>query len=56
MLLAIKGDALIKKSLECLTFTISSVKHWDPKSYIIFVIQNLQLNMGNEMLNATITC
>lgn len=56
MLLAIKRDTLIKKSLECLIRTISSTKHWDPKSYTIFMVQSLQLSMESKILSATVTC
>lgn len=56
MLLAIKGDTLIKKSLQYLIRTINSAQHWYPKSYIIFVVQSLQLSKENEILRATITC
>lgn len=41
---------------ECLIHTISSTKHWDPKSYTIFVAQSLKLSMESKMFSATLTC
>lgn len=55
MLLAIKGDAPMKKSLECLICSISSTKRWDPKSYTIFVVQSLHLNTESKILSVTVT-